>query len=86
MENSPTFLASFDRLTGNGSAKKPVLSTIPFQSWSLYVFAKGSILYQINGDVEDNGYSDDPRQYYEGTIEFLLGLWKERDPAVSTKD
>lgn len=44
------------------------------------------VLYQINGDVKDNGYSDNPRQYDEETIEFLLGLWKERDLAVSTKD
>ena len=44
------------------------------------------VLYQINGDVKDNGYSDNPRQYDEETIEFLLGLWKERNLAVSTKD
>lgn len=44
------------------------------------------VLYQINGDVKNNGYSDNPRQYDEETIEFLLGLWKERDLAVSTKD
>lgn len=44
------------------------------------------VLYQINGDVKDNGYSDNPRQYDEETIEFLVGLWKERDLAISTKN
>ena len=44
------------------------------------------VLYQINADLQQNGYSTNPREFDEETIEFLLGLWKERDLAVSTKN
>ncbi len=44
------------------------------------------VLYQINADLQQSGYSTNPREFDEETIEFLLGLWKERDLAVSTKN
>ncbi len=44
------------------------------------------VLYQINADLKQNGYSTNPREFDEESMEFLLGLWKERDLAVSTKN
>lgn len=44
------------------------------------------VLYKINADLQQNGYSTNPREYNEETIEFLLGFWKDRDLKVSTKD
>ena len=44
------------------------------------------VLYQIDSDLKDNGYSTNPRVFDEEALEFLLDLWKERNLAVSTKN
>ncbi len=36
--------------------------------------------------VRENGYSDNPREYDEETIQFIVDYWNSQQLAVSTKD
>ena len=45
-----------------------------------------AVLYNINTLVRENGYSDNPREYDEETIQFIVDYWNSQQLAVSTKD
>ncbi len=45
-----------------------------------------AVLYNINTLVRENGYSDNPREYDEETIQFIVDTWNSQGLAVSTKD